>query len=166
MERITLMINFELHDNSEAFNTRLSNYPKQITDGFSHCLKQSILTYDITDMEIISSLSFFCDLVTVAIETQIINYIYKIEQVIENDFVSHLYEGECLRYLCYSEPIKSAILHSLKIFNIAFLREFESHYEKYEEKWIDDLILEELADNVAYHIDILTIKNKKHQNFK
>lgn len=155
------MANFRFLRDKEAYNTRLSTYPKQITDGFSDCLNQCIATYDIEDREVVVALSSLVDIVAASIEMQLIGGIYKLPPAMPEDYGVEYFDGTSLRYMYYPEYIIDGVRHGIRAFKFAYRCQFDHSLVEMDTIWIDDNIIEELADQVAYHIDILTNKNCK-----
>ncbi|KDM90876.1 hypothetical protein [Photobacterium galatheae] len=151
------MTRFQLLSSKEAYSRRLIDYPSQIKDGFSECLTQCLATYDISDRQKIGALSLLCDIVATSIESNLLCAIFNLEATIEEDYGFERHCGESLRYLHYPEYITKSILHAIRVFKYAYHNEFEHA----DGNWIDDLIIEELADNIAYHIEILTLRHTK-----
>jgi len=151
------MCNYQLLSSKAAFNSRLQSYPKEIRDGMSASLTQTIATYDIEDKDKIIALSFLCDLVSASIESNLLRMIHKIKPCMDNSYGFELHGGEDIRYLYYPEYIKAPILHAIRAFKLAYREKFEGDLGG----WIDDLIIEELADNIAYYIDICTQRHSR-----
>lgn len=151
------MTNYQLLSHEVAFKSRLFDYPKEVRDGMSLSLTQSLATYDIEEHEKITALSFLCDLVCASIESNLLSLIHKIDPQIDNSYGFELHSGENIRYLYYPEYIKSSILHAIRAFKFAY----KSKFEEGSDGWIDDLIIEELADNIAYYIDIYTQRHSR-----
>lgn len=151
------MIAYCYKGNGKAEAYRAGQYSPSIKSCLSDALTQHIAIYGIDSKENIESLSWFCDLSAFSIESTIINHICSVDNVISEDFQMELYVGQDLRYLHYAEPIKEAIRHAIRLFAL-------QNSEK-GEWWNNDGMsfdqLEELADNVAYFIDIQTKANDK-----
>ncbi|ELP5898453.1 hypothetical protein QTV49_000327 [Vibrio vulnificus] len=151
------MCNYQLISNRIAFNSRLQSYPKEIRDGMSASLTQTIATYDIEDKGKIIALSFLCDLVSASIESSLLSMIHNIKPSMEDSYGFEFHGGENIRYLYYPDYIKTPILHAIRAFKLAYREKFEGDLDD----WIDDLIIEELADNIAYYIDICTQRHSR-----
>ncbi|MCY9861003.1 hypothetical protein OTK49_00410 [Vibrio coralliirubri] len=139
----------------------MSIYPKQITDSFSDCLNQCIVTYDVEDRSVVTALSSLVDIVAASIEMQLIVGLHKIPTLLPEDFGVEYFDGASLRYMYYPEYIIEGVRHGIRAFKFAYKQQFEYSLIEKDCIWIEDNIIEELADQVAYHIDILTIKNCK-----
>ena len=151
------MCNYQLLSSRIAYNSRLQGYPKEIKAGMSESLTQTIATYDIEDKDKIIALSFLCDLVSASIESNLLSLIHNINPFIDKSYGFELHGGEDIRYLYYPEYIKASILHAIRAFKLAYREKFEGE----SDCWIDDLRIEEIADNVAYYIDICTQRYSK-----
>lgn len=152
------MVNFSFKSNRDASHYRLGEYSIGIKRCLSDALTQHIATYGIEDDTVIESLSWFCDLVAYSIENQMISSVCGVNGIIPLSFKEDVFEGPDLRYLHYPEPIKDSVMHAIRVFLIQYKSKFEVMRDCHGVT-LDQL--EELADNVAYFIEIQTSRNNK-----